>query len=166
MGAHRADAWRHALAGRDRGGLDEGSVAMVMGGGEAPVRLFTRAEANALLPELRRLLGQVSAARRRLLQTARELEALERKRDRSNALQLGRNLRETRERLGAAREALRAALDEIVDQGVQVKNVEPALLDFPAWHEGRIVLLCWRDGEPSVSYWHDLDAGFAGRRPL
>jgi hypothetical protein len=133
---------------------------------EAPMRLFTREEANAMLPELRGLLEQVTAARRQLLQTTRELDALERKRDRSNALQLGRSLRELRARLGADRDALRAAFEEITSRGVQVKNIEPALLDFPAWHEGRVVLLCWRDGEPSVSYWHDLDIGFAGRKPL
>ncbi len=137
-----------------------------MQSGEAPARLFTREEADALLPELRGLLERVAAARRQLLQTTRELDALERKRDRSNALQLGRSLREMRARLGAYRDALRAAFEEITLRGVQVKNIEPALLDFPAWRDGRVVLLCWRDGEPSVSYWHELDAGFAGRKPL
>ena len=137
-----------------------------MESGEAPARLFTREEADAMLPELRGLLERVAVARRQLLQTTRELDALERKRDRSNALQLGRSLRELRARLGADRDALRAAFEEITSRGVQVKNIEPALLDFPAWHEGRVVLLCWRDGEPSVSHWHDLDTGFAGRKPL
>ena len=137
-----------------------------MESGEAPARLFTREEADAMLPELRGLLERVAVARRQLLQTTRELDALERKRDRSNALQLGRSLRELRARLGADRDALRTAFEEITRRGVQVKNIEPALLDFPAWHEGRVVLLCWRDGEPSVAHWHDLDAGFAGRKPL
>ena len=137
-----------------------------MESGEAPTRLFTREEADAMLPELRGLLERVAMARRQLLQTTRELDALERKRDRSNALQLGRSLRELRARLGADRDALRTAFEEITNRGVQVKNIEPALLDFPAWHEGRVVLLCWRDGEPSVAHWHDLDVGFAGRQPL
>lgn len=133
---------------------------------EPPERLFTVEEANALLPGLKELLVQVGEARRQLLQTARDLENLERRRDRSNVLQLARHLRETRERLGANRDALRAAFARITDQGIEIKNIEPALLDFPAWRDGRIVLLCWREGEPAVAHWHDREAGFAGRQPL
>ena len=137
-----------------------------MQGNGAPARLFTVEEANALLPTLQELLAELGQARRRLLQAARELESLERRRDRTNVLQLARNLREARERLGADREALRAAFDRITSQGIQVKSVEPGLLDFPSWRDGRIVLLCWREGEPSVAHWHDLDGGFASRQPL
>jgi len=56
-----------------------------------------------------------------------------------------------------------AALD---GEGVQVKDVGAGLVDFPARHEGRDVLLCWRVGEPEVAHWHGLDEGFAGRKPL
>jgi hypothetical protein len=50
--------------------------------------------------------------------------------------------------------------------GVQVKDPEIGLCDFPSIRGGRLVLLCWRLGEPSVDYWHELDAGYAGRVPL
>lgn len=133
---------------------------------EAPSRLFTVDEANALLPALRALIERLAEAQQRLLRVADELEHLERRRDRSNALQLARELRETRERLGAAVEARRAAFAEIMALGVQVKSIDPALIDFPSRRENRIVLLCWRAGEPAVMHWHDPAGGFAGRQPL
>jgi hypothetical protein len=133
---------------------------------DAPMRLFTVDEANALLPAIKDLLAEFNRLRRQLLRTAQELESLEQQRDRSNILTLARSLRMMRERLGADREAARAALQKITAQGVQIKRIEPALIDFPSWRDGRIVLLCWQDGEPDVGHWHDLDTGFAGRRPL
>lgn len=131
-----------------------------------PERLFTVEEANALLPALHEMLMDVNEAHARFLITARELEEIEMRRDRSNVLQLARGLREMRERLGADHAALQAGFARITDQGIQVKGIDPALLDFPAWHDGRIVLLCWHEGEPAITYWHDLDAGFAGRQRL
>ena len=129
-------------------------------------RLFTVEEANALLPRVRELMARLGEAHGRLVRVSQELESLERRRDRANVLQLARELRVARERLGAAVEARRAAFAAIAALGVQVKSLDPALIDFPSRHEGRIVLLCWRAGEPSVTHWHDLDSGFAGRRPL
>lgn len=58
-----------------------------------------------------------------------------------------------------------AALDEV---GVQVKDLDRGLIDFPAIHpeSGDVVLLCWHLGEDEVGFWHDLEEGFAGRKPL
>ena len=50
--------------------------------------------------------------------------------------------------------------------GVELKDPFSGLVDFPAWRHGHEVYLCWRLGEPDVAHWHELDAGFAGRRPL
>jgi hypothetical protein len=50
--------------------------------------------------------------------------------------------------------------------GVHVKDVEEGLVDFPARHRDRDVLLCWKVGEPEVAFWHGADEGFAGRKPL
>lgn len=71
-----------------------------------------------------------------------------------------------------AREVQRAARDiqgfvaELTSLGVEVKSMETGLLDFPGEREGRIVYYCWQRGETSVSHWHELDAGFAGRQSL
>lgn len=55
---------------------------------------------------------------------------------------------------------------ELESLGIQLKDRRTGLIDFPSELDGRRVLLCWRLGEPSVQFWHDLDAGFAGRQPL
>lgn len=69
-------------------------------------------------------------------------------------------------------EVLRAARDiegflqELGELGVECKSVEQGLLDFPGELDGRPVYFCWMRGEPSVSHWHEIDAGFAGRKAL
>jgi len=62
--------------------------------------------------------------------------------------------------------AVRRALREVERIGVQVKDIDSGLVDFPARLYGRDVLLCWRLGEEEVRFWHDLEAGFNGRQPL
>ena len=61
---------------------------------------------------------------------------------------------------------IRQRLVYLQEIGVHVKDVEHGILDFPTRMWGRDVYLCWRLGEESVNHWHDMDAGFAGRRPL
>jgi hypothetical protein len=63
-------------------------------------------------------------------------------------------------------ETLREQVDEIQGTGCIIKDIEVGLVDWYALHHGREVLLCWKYGEPEVGWWHDLDAGFAGRRPV
>lgn len=57
-------------------------------------------------------------------------------------------------------------VERVQAMGVLIKDLDTGLLDFPAWRDGRLVYLCWRYGEGSVAYWHDIDAGFAGREPI
>jgi hypothetical protein len=61
---------------------------------------------------------------------------------------------------------LEACFNELVELGVEVKDVETGLLDFPARRDGEPVLLCWRVGEDAVEYWHDLKEGAAGRKEI
>lgn len=56
-------------------------------------------------------------------------------------------------------------VDELTKLGVELRGVD-GLCDFPSLREGREVFLCWRLGEPEVMFWHDVDAGFAGRQPI
>lgn len=62
--------------------------------------------------------------------------------------------------------ALRAALAELQAMEVVLRDLERGLVDFPALRDGREVYLCWEEGEADIGWWHDLDAGHAGRRPL
>jgi hypothetical protein len=63
-------------------------------------------------------------------------------------------------------EALRETLSEIHASGCSIKDVETGLVDWYALHDGAEILLCWRFGEREVGFWHDLESGFAGRRPV
>ena len=65
-----------------------------------------------------------------------------------------------------ARSRMGVLIETIEELGAQVKDLELGLVDFPAEREGETVLLCWRVGEDEIAYWHGLEEGFAGRRPL
>jgi hypothetical protein len=68
------------------------------------------------------------------------------------------------------RDAMASRLNEIVEEihstGCQVKDLDMGLVDFPTLLSGNEVLLCWRLGETSIEYWHGLEEGFRGRRPI
>jgi hypothetical protein len=57
-------------------------------------------------------------------------------------------------------------LHRILDAGAEVKDINAGLLDFPALRNGRPVYLCWKYGEEKIEYWHEIEAGFAGRQPI
>ena len=61
---------------------------------------------------------------------------------------------------------LRTALGELQAMEVVLRDLERGLVDFPSLREGREVYLCWEEGEQSIGFWHDLEAGHAGRQPL
>jgi hypothetical protein len=130
-------------------------------------RRFTLDEAQRLLDsELRGLAERMVAARA----TSRDLES----RWRRLVIAIGSNggnmeRPEVRE-LQAAVEASHAELNEIVArftaEGVQVKDMDRGLIDFPADVAGQDALLCWHVGEEKIAYWHSPEDGFAGRKPL
>ena len=61
---------------------------------------------------------------------------------------------------------MRAALADLQEQQIVLRDLDRGLVDFPHLREGREVYLCWIEGEEEIGYWHDLDAGYAGRQPL
>ena len=63
-----------------------------------------------------------------------------------------------------AEQRAKDALAEIDSIGVQVKDIDIGLLDFPCEIDGRVVLLCWKSGEKSITHWHGMEEGFAGRK--
>lgn len=65
-----------------------------------------------------------------------------------------------------ANQRFQAILAELEEEGIQVKDVQRGLVDFPHLRDGREVLLCWQLGEDTISYWHEIETGFAGRRLL
>jgi len=125
------------------------------------MKLFTVDEANALLPAVRQILRRIQRSRGRL----------------SGYRSKAKLAAEGAEHGGGGMEggALYANLltgftmqmSKLEGMGVQLKDFERGLIDFPSLREGRVVLLCWQMGEgDKLEWWHDIDAGFAGRTPL
>ena len=129
-------------------------------------KLFTRAEAESLLPTLRPILEELQALRQQALQRDAELQQLHWKARGNGHDGLDDALTAAQRR----REEVVAGIGERVDRiralGVQVKDLDVGLVDFPCRRGGRVVLLCWKLGEPGIDWWHDVDTGFPGRQPL
>jgi hypothetical protein len=123
------------------------------------MRYFGLEEANRLLPLLSGIFEKVRPLVTRAQKLSGELASLrgEGKRDAYTEL--------LREQHDALLEQIRAELQQVQDMGIDVKAAD-GLVDFHSQLGGRTVYLCWRFGEPSISHWHELDAGFAGRKPI
>lgn len=127
-------------------------------------RLFTVQEAEALLPELTDIVRGLQERSRELEAIRRELAAAARRaRGNGHVARAAEGSRRRAEELVAEINRLHA---RILDLGCELKGIEQGLIDFPAERDGRTVYLCWRLGEPGIAWWHELDAGFAGRQPL
>ena len=132
-----------------------------------PERHFTLETAQALLDaELRAEAERMVEVRTR----GRDLEG----RWRRLVIAIGSNggnfekpeVRKLRAELRQAAEDLAAVLSVFAEHGVQVKDPDTGLIDFPTEIDGEPALLCWRVGEERIEFWHTLDGGFAGRRPI
>jgi len=132
-----------------------------------PDRTFTLDEAQCLLPVLESLLRTAIQAKQIIEEADAELQALHHRIFLSGGmfLDIVPLARRRAERAKAEQQA-KDALAEIDSIGVQVKDLGIGLLDFPCEVEGRIILLCWKLGEPAITHWHGLQEGFAGRKPI
>ena len=119
---------------------------------------YTREEAKALLPQVRKWLDQLERSRDRLLKYDKRLSALmEPGRDAGGDLvnSWARTMAEFREAMG-----------EFQSREIMIKDIDRGLLDFPAIIGGKEVFLCWEKDEQDIEFWHELDTGYAGREPL
>ena len=128
--------------------------------------MFTPAEANSALTEVRPVAERLVAVRKRM----RELERTQR----DLVTAIGGNgggyaagdLNEAQTELVGLADAAVACVDKLDELGVQIKDLDAGLLDFPALRDGTEVELCWQVGEYAVEYWHGIGEGFAGRKPI
>lgn len=123
-------------------------------------RVFTLSEARGLMPRLRKLLTRVLKEREALLDMRVEIDLAREKAD------AGGGGSPMGPAYLAHLIAFSEAIQEIEYTGVHVKDLRTGLVDFPYDRDGRIVYLCWRPDEDEISWWHETDAGFAGRQPL
>ncbi len=137
-------------------------------GDDRPIRHFTIAEADALVPHLESTFARILRIRTELHSAAASLDRLGEATDPESLRRTegAPEVRAIRGRAIALLETLGEELDGLLELGVQVKDLDTGLCDFVVRREGRDVLLCWRLGEKQIGYWHELDSGFRGRRPL
>jgi hypothetical protein len=130
-------------------------------------RSFTLEEAQSLLPVLESLLRTAIDGKKLIQAVDAELQDLAHRVFLSGGLLVSIVLVARRK---AEREKtiqrVKDTLAEIDATGVQVKDLDIGLLDFPCQVEGRTVLLCWKLGEKGITHWHDAGEGFAGRKPI
>jgi hypothetical protein len=125
-----------------------------------PARLFSVDEANALVPLLTLLMGRLQQAALRLRD---EMESFARATGREPGALSTEELLRHRPAARLLVAELDAVVHEIEESGAELKD---GLVDFRARLDGDVVCLCWQFGEPEVAFWHGMDDGFAGRRPL
>lgn len=130
-------------------------------------RTFTLDEAQSLLPVLESLLRTAIAAKTVIEEFEAEQQALTHRvfMNGGTLINVVSLARRKAERIKAEQRA-KDAVSEIDAIGVQVKDLDIGLLDFPCEVDGHTILLCWKLGEKSITHWHGVAEGFAGRKPV
>lgn len=122
-------------------------------------RTFTLAEASSMLSQLEEHFEEIKKERAAIVKGRDEIKKASSKADLGGGSTYG-------PRYIQALEQISQHIDQIHEDGVVVKDLESGLCDFPYMMDGRLVYLCWKLGEPDIRWWHETDAGFAGRQPL
>jgi hypothetical protein len=122
-------------------------------------KLFSVEEADALLPRLKELIEDVSVHRDALREKAPHLEPILRAAGADGGGRVGSEY-------GVEAYRLYLAIERIRELGVLLKDLDMGLVDFPHERDGRVVFLCWHPPEERVGFWHEIEAGYQGRRPL
>lgn len=129
-------------------------------------RHFTPEEANSLLERVRPVAESLVAHRRAFTVAAARRARLTQRISGNGGDFDPQEPSELDEQLEREAEAVARAVDELQRLGVLVKDLDRGLVDFPALRGGEEVLLCWQVGEDEVAFWHGVEEGFAGRKPL
>lgn len=131
------------------------------------MKTFTLDEAQSLLPVLESLLKRALTGKQSAEEVETNLAELTRRIYLSGGMKVDiSSVARQRAEMESHLERVRESIAEIDSIGVQVKDLETGLLDFPFKLEDDVVLLCWRMGEPAIEHWHTLDSGFKGRKPV
>ena len=125
------------------------------------MKLFTIEEANSLLPTARRILIKIQRSHRKVVSYKEDaVKASAKAETGGGGMSGGMDYM-------VALTDLAELTEELDSLGIQLKDFSMGLIDFPCMRDGRVVLLCWKLGEgDQIEWWHDLEAGYAGRQPL
>jgi hypothetical protein len=131
-----------------------------------PRHHFTVEQANAMLPLVRAIVKDLADLSRDVIDRRQRLAHLQAGRNGQPSDVYGEELAQVEVELEKDGRRLREYVEELLKLGVEPKNGPEGLVDFPALIDGQESYLCWKLGEPEVLFWHDLEAGFAGRQSL
>jgi hypothetical protein len=131
------------------------------------MKTFSLEEAQSLLPVVEALLDRAMKAREEAARLEQTMAALKVRIFHSGglAVNVAAAYRDSAE-LVKQTQAVSEIMEEFTSIGLQVKDLDKGLLDFPSMLDGEVVLLCWKRGEAQIEYWHTLEAGFAGRQKV
>jgi hypothetical protein len=122
-----------------------------------PKRRFSLEQANKTLPLVSRIVTDIVRVHKEATGLQSQLERM------SNQ---SKNRPQVEKQLETSLERLNGLVDELAEVGCEIKDYQIGLVDFVGRHQSRDVYLCWKLGENKIGYWHELDAGFAGRQPV
>jgi hypothetical protein len=131
-----------------------------------PKKYFTVAQANATLPLVRAIVRDITDMYRDLRERQDRLSRVQAQPRGSLGDAYQEELQQIEAALQRDQEKILECEAELNGLGIELKDYRVGLIDFPSLRDGREVYLCWRLGEPDVAYWHELDAGFAGRQKI
>jgi hypothetical protein len=137
-----------------------------MAKGDRGKKYFTVAEANATLPLVRAVVQDITDLARSLRERHERLTRVRPPKPGHLGAAHRDEVEQMETELDRDEERLHEYVQELQKLGVELKDFDVGLIDFPGRIHGREVYLCWRLGEPEVLYWHDLETGFAGRQKI
>jgi hypothetical protein len=123
------------------------------------LKTFTLEEANALVPQINELLDEMTNLRDQIVSMGSALQSVLQHAGGNGGSKAGSEYVLLLQRFNAS-------LSFIQELGCELKDLDQGLIDFPSYRDGKLVYLCWKRGEPRVEFWHDIEAGFAGRQRL
>jgi hypothetical protein len=122
-------------------------------------RLFTLEEANQVVTRIRPIIAQIMEIRREVMEKRPEIWAFLVK-------TAGNGGNKMASQVDYNFQLLQTLIHKIIDTGAEIKDIDSGLVDFHSLRDGQEILLCWKYNEDQIQFWHNLDAGFAGRQKL
>ena len=129
-------------------------------------KIFTLEEASRFLPRIQQALKDLRRLRKAVESKKVEMDLLEIVGVPKAGVSIGADMSKEMSTLNELAMKFNSHLESLEDMGCQIKDLDQGLVDFYSVREGRLVYLCWKEGEKSIQYWHTLDGGFAGRQLL
>jgi hypothetical protein len=131
------------------------------------MKTFTLDEAQAMLPVVEKLLNRALESKQAAESIDEELTNLARRIHRTGGMSINVvAVAQRRSEMQTLVQRARETVQEIDEIGVQIKDLDTGLLDFPCRLDEEIVLLCWKSGETAIEHWHTVESGFNGRQPI